>query len=311
MSGTAKTLVTHAANLERVAKEGKSDECEAIVDELSKCEMTIDLLRTTKIGLRLRGVAKDDATPDAIQKRCKTLVKKWRNEFVGTSQTDSPPTASSETKHAGGKRKLSDACSPVGSPAAKRKLSRQSSCQSTMVPQDLSQLVVPRIEKTGDLTRDKCRSALWKALNAFMLKDDDMGTKQLCEQIEEAIHDVHKTSGPSQYKMSIKSKCSNLKDAKNNLRLRVLSGRVTPKMLAKMTPADMASEEVKKQNVALAKLGMNDALAPDNSGATTDAFKCGKCGKRQCTYYEKQTRSADEPMTVFITCQACGNKWRN
>lgn len=27
-------------------------------------------------------------------------------------------------------------------------------------------------------------------------------------------------------------------------------------------------------------------------------------------YYEKQTRSADEPMTVFGTCLDCGKKWR-
>lgn len=44
--------------------------------------------------------------------------------------------------------------------------------------------------------------------------------------------------------------------------------------------------------------------------ATTDQFQCGKCKKKQCTYYEVQIRSADEPATVFITCMSCGNKWR-
>jgi len=28
-------------------------------------------------------------------------------------------------------------------------------------------------------------------------------------------------------------------------------------------------------------------------------------------FYQKQTRSADEPMTVFITCKNCGNEWRD
>lgn len=32
--------------------------------------------------------------------------------------------------------------------------------------------------------------------------------------------------------------------------------------------------------------------------AETDAFKCGRCQQRKCTYYQMQTRSADEPMTV-------------
>lgn len=32
--------------------------------------------------------------------------------------------------------------------------------------------------------------------------------------------------------------------------------------------------------------------------AETDAFKCGKCGQHKTRYYQMQTRSADEPMTV-------------
>lgn len=44
--------------------------------------------------------------------------------------------------------------------------------------------------------------------------------------------------------------------------------------------------------------------------AMTDMFKCGRCKKRECTFSEVQTRSADEPMTVFIRCINCGNKWR-
>lgn len=50
-------------------------------------------------------------------------------------------------------------------------------------------------------------------------------------------------------------------------------------------------------------------LEVDKSMAT-DMFKCSRCGKRQCTYYEMQTRSADEPMTQFIRCLNCGKQWR-
>ena len=44
--------------------------------------------------------------------------------------------------------------------------------------------------------------------------------------------------------------------------------------------------------------------------AMTDQFKCRKCGSRSCSYYEVQTRSADEPMTQFISCLDCGNRWK-
>ncbi len=39
-------------------------------------------------------------------------------------------------------------------------------------------------------------------------------------------------------------------------------------------------------------------------------FKCGKCKSNQTTYYQMQTRSADEPMTTFVTCINCSNRWR-
>jgi len=47
-----------------------------------------------------------------------------------------------------------------------------------------------------------------------------------------------------------------------------------------------------------------------DKSAATDMFRCSKCGKRECTYYEMQTRSADEPMTQFIRCLNCGKQWR-
>lgn len=44
--------------------------------------------------------------------------------------------------------------------------------------------------------------------------------------------------------------------------------------------------------------------------STTDEFRCGNCKQNKCTYVEKQTRSADEPMTLFIECQNCHNRWK-
>lgn len=47
-----------------------------------------------------------------------------------------------------------------------------------------------------------------------------------------------------------------------------------------------------------------------NLAAATDTFTCRKCKANKCTYYQMQTRSADEPMTTFVTCIPCGNRWK-
>lgn len=48
-----------------------------------------------------------------------------------------------------------------------------------------------------------------------------------------------------------------------------------------------------------------------NMAASTDTFTCRKCKGNQCTYFQMQTRSADEPMTTYIFCLTCGNRWKS
>jgi transcription elongation factor S-II len=47
-----------------------------------------------------------------------------------------------------------------------------------------------------------------------------------------------------------------------------------------------------------------------NLESNTDNFTCRKCKSNKCSYYQLQTRSADEPMTTFVTCISCGNRWK-
>lgn len=38
------------------------------------------------------------------------------------------------------------------------------------------------------------------------------------------------------------------------------------------------------------------------------AYQCRACRGWKTTYYQMQTRSADEPMTIFVTCLQCGKR---
>ena len=48
----------------------------------------------------------------------------------------------------------------------------------------------------------------------------------------------------------------------------------------------------------------------NNVEASTDTFTCRKCKSNKCSYYALQTRSADEPMTIYVTCLSCDNRWK-
>ena len=42
----------------------------------------------------------------------------------------------------------------------------------------------------------------------------------------------------------------------------------------------------------------------------TDQYTCRKCKSTNCSYYQLQTRSVDEPMTTFVQCLSCGCQWK-
>jgi transcription elongation factor S-II len=72
----------------------------------------------------------------------------------------------------------------------------------------------------------------------------------------------------------------------------------------------MMNKEKKQQVQDAEKANMAEAVSAQQLHAETDMFKCGKCQKRRTTYFQMQTRSADEPMTTFVTCINCDNRWK-
>jgi transcription elongation factor S-II len=114
------------------------------------------------------------------------------------------------------------------------------------------------------------------------------------------------------YLSKIRSIYSNLKEDSyihnKNFKEKVLNKEIIPEEIPKLPAYDICPENWKEIIELKTK---RDKLKYDlKPEAMTDMFKCHKCGSRSCSYYEMQTRSADEPMTQFITCLDCGNHWR-
>ncbi|PIK48939.1 Transcription elongation factor A protein 1 [Apostichopus japonicus] len=113
------------------------------------------------------------------------------------------------------------------------------------------------------------------------------------------------------YKNRVRSRVSNLQDQRNPLlRLAVLTGTITPEKIAKMGSEEMASQELKEMRNTFTKEAINEHQMAMTGGTKSSLMKCFKCGKKNCTYNQVQTRSADEPMTTFVFCNNCGNRWK-
>ena len=104
----------------------------------------------------------------------------------------------------------------------------------------------------------------------------------------------------------------------------VYFGHITASELATITSAELLSEGAKKQaedsrREALEATQLDwllknrgAVLASAGIAASEGLLQCPKCKKRQTTYYQKQTRSADEPMTTYASCltDTCLFRWR-
>ena len=114
------------------------------------------------------------------------------------------------------------------------------------------------------------------------------------------------------YVSRIRSIYSNLKSdsylRNKNFSEKIIKGDIDPKNISSLSKYDIYPEVWSE---LLSKLAEKDKLKYElKPEAMTDMFKCRKCGSRSCSYYEFQTRSADEPMTQFITCLDCNNNWK-
>jgi transcription elongation factor S-II len=88
----------------------------------------------------------------------------------------------------------------------------------------------------------------------------------------------------------------------------VTNGEIKAHELAFMTHHEMKPE--KWDEMIKAKSIRDKSKFETKLEASTDTFTCRKCRSKKCSYVQLQTRSADEAMTVYVTCCECGNRWK-
>jgi len=256
----------------------------------SDYQVSESILRESKAGLAV-GKLRQHASKD-VADLAKEIVKKWKTQVEkakGNVGAKAP---------ANGKERKASVTSPVAPPVTPTGASTTRSAKGDKVKAG-----------TGDSTRDKCIELIYDALAHDSGAPVDLVLKR-AQGLEKAV--LTNLGGTNaEYKAKIRSLFVNLKDKNNpDLRESVVSGDLSVEKLSKMTSGEMASEERKSADKKIREDNFHKSLAAGEQQAETDAFQCSRCKQRKCHYRQAQTRSADEPMTTFVTCTNCGNRWK-
>lgn len=86
------------------------------------------------------------------------------------------------------------------------------------------------------------------------------------------------------------------------------SGEITCQVFVDMTAMDICPARWKSM---IDKIIESEKKLYSKADMASLIIWCSGCKKKsKCTYYQMQTRSADEPMTTFVTCLECDKKWK-
>lgn len=150
------------------------------------------------------------------------------------------------------------------------------------------------------------------------VSNDEVRCRQISKEITSSLFQY-----ACQNKMELQRKyvtlMSNLQHPENGHPLiqRILTGDIEPRKLVTMTHEELYPELwARRMNIQhakdLRKISTSASVIKEEmiKSGYQGIIQCRRCKSRYTTYYEKQTRSADEPMTAFVQCFECGNRWK-
>lgn len=262
---------------------------------------TEKLLRETKVGVTVNKFR--TSTNTEINTLVKSMIRTWR-DVVQNEKNAKKRAANGDVKKTSSSSTSAAPPSSSSAPAAGSTKSKFHQGPRNPKVDGVNTLLYE------DSTRNASVSALYTAL---AIERDDPSEKILdvARNIELGVFKQEYSAVNDAYRNKLRTLTMNLRNKKNpDLRDRLLTGQIAPSKFITMNPNEMAPESLKQEIEKLNKQNLFDAQGATEKRAVTDRFTCGKCKHKKVSYYQMQTRSADEPLTTFCTCENCGNRWK-
>lgn len=279
------------------------ERCQDMFRRLDESQVNLEILSKTLIGT----VVSKFKTHSTLGPLAKNLVKKWKKAARGAADSATSSSTKKEVRRDGnGSTNDSNKCDAIAiSPPEWDELP------------PLRQNICKKLQSILELSRTEMVEA---GVNpeAFL----DMSVSCATE-IELAIQHKH-GNDRSGYGDKSRSLCFNMKK-NSQLRSNLLMGSISADELVVMSSEDLAtSAKTEARNAEVKKLRdsrlldweqQNEGKINEMCGIKGDLlqaslFTCGRCKSVKTTSTQKQTRSADEPMTVFVLCLNCGKRWK-
>lgn len=280
--------------------ESLSDEdmegCKDMFQQLDDAKITLDILTRTLIGT----VVSKFKVNSEVGPTAKALLKKWKKiakEGAASSTT---------TTHAKAERR--ESISQAVADAEVEWSGLQPHRQTT-------------VKKIHSFLLAFKKTLVKQGINAGAV--EHLAVERASE-IETTLGTKFPDSKRSDYLAKARSLCFNIK--KNAaLSTQILLGQISGEELVNMSNEELASDEKKKEMEERARKlvdsnrldweqaneeKINEMCGIKGDLALASLFTCGRCKSIKTTSTQKQTRSADEPMTVFVLCLNCGKRWK-
>ena len=135
--------------------------------------------------------------------------------------------------------------------------------------------------------------------------------KSLYNSVGQGISNTHTAHFSSVYKSKFMGLMKNI-ERNPSIISRIKSGELKSSKFADYPPDVLEPNGLFSQKkVELYKKALEREKAKaESDNSYVGLLKCGKCKSVKTTYYQMQTRSADEPMTTYVTCLNCQHKWK-
>lgn len=287
-------------------EEGDSDleRCIELLTELDQCSITLNILSKTLVGAVVTKFRRYH--DDEISKKAKLLIKKWKKlAKVGQVENKSASASASSTPRS--------SLAQVSTTAPGSNF--VDSSEWDHLPQ-LRRNIASKLNQTLLLSSENLKLGMQAS-----------ALSSLCTSLATEIEiemDVLNKGDKATYTNKVRSLIFNLKK-NSSLRENVLLGSISAESLSKMTPDQLATSEKTKARSKMVNdiqesrrldwEQANESKINEMCGITGDLlnaslFTCGRCNSIKTTSTQKQTRSADEPMTVFVLCLDCGKRWK-